>query len=242
PVEVVLRKALVILNKMTLEKFDRLSQQFMNVGLDNDEILREVVSILVSKGQVESHFAAMYSQLCKCLATAPQLGSVEELPAKKFRKMLLVKCQHEFEKDQVEVLREIQANLLVLVLILMLTHLLPRYTGTMIFIGELFKVELLKENIIHESINDLFGSGMDDIDEEKLECMVKLMSTVGKKLDAGADPKVMKRYFKRMKKLSEMPELSARIRFALRDLIDLRSNKWAPRLKTDKAKTIAEIH
>ena len=45
-----------------------------------------------------------------------------------------------------------------------------------------------------------------------------------------------------LKKLENNKSLDARLRFALKDLRELRENTWVPRRKVEEAKTIQEIH
>ena len=52
----------------------------------------------------------------------------------------------------------------------------------------------------------------------------------------------MKAYFKQLKKLENNKSLDARLRFALKDLRELREKPWVPRRKVEEAKTIQEIH
>lgn len=47
------------------------------------------------------------------------------------------------------------------------------------FIGELFKLKMLTENIMHECVLKLLKSH----DEESLECLCRLLTTIGKELD-----------------------------------------------------------
>lgn len=47
------------------------------------------------------------------------------------------------------------------------------------FIGELFKLNMLIEPIMHECIKKLLAQG----DEESLECLCRLLKTIGKELD-----------------------------------------------------------
>ena len=54
-----------------------------------------------------------------------------------------------------------------------------RSLGNIRFIGELFKLKMLTENIMHECLIKLLRSA----DEESLECLSRLFSTVGKLLD-----------------------------------------------------------
>lgn len=54
-----------------------------------------------------------------------------------------------------------------------------RTLGNIRFIGELFKLKILTENIMHECIFKLLRAA----DEESLECLSRLLTTVGKELD-----------------------------------------------------------
>ena len=47
------------------------------------------------------------------------------------------------------------------------------------FIGELFKLQMLTEKIMHECVMSLVKS----TDEESLECLCRLLATIGKSLD-----------------------------------------------------------
>ena len=54
-----------------------------------------------------------------------------------------------------------------------------RSLGNIRFIGELFKLLMLTEKIMHECVLQLLKS----TDSESLECLCRLLSTVGKTLD-----------------------------------------------------------
>ena len=60
---------------------------------------------------------------------------------------------------------------------------------------------------------------------EDIECMCQIMSTIGKRLDTSKAMNIMNQYFDRIEMLSQSSELPSRIRFMLRDVIELRSNK-----------------
>ena len=61
-----------------------------------------------------------------------------------------------------------------------MTHMRKRSLGNIRFIGELFKLKMLSETIMHECITRLLKSSSD---EEALECFGKLIMTTGKDLD-----------------------------------------------------------
>ena len=54
-----------------------------------------------------------------------------------------------------------------------------RSLGNVRFIGELYKLQLLTEPIMHDCVIKLLESS----DQESLECMCRLMTTVGQRLD-----------------------------------------------------------
>lgn len=55
-----------------------------------------------------------------------------------------------------------------------------RSLGNMRFIGELFKLKMLTEAIMHDCVVKLLKNHHD---EESLECLCRLLSTIGKDLD-----------------------------------------------------------
>jgi len=125
-----------------------------------------------------------------------------------------------------------------------------RMLGNVKFIGELYKKDMLKEAIIHECLHHLLKLNTEESkkiivpDEEDLEAVGKLMSTIGKKLDAASkeSKEQISKYMGRLKKISEdEKKVSARIRFMVRDLLDLRKNEWNPRRQEAVAKTMKEV-
>ena len=81
------KKANSILNKLTLEKFDRLSTEFCALEFSTLERVAGAVDLIVTKAQTESHFVSVYASLCVKLANTPNeaLGE-DEGSTKKFRR------------------------------------------------------------------------------------------------------------------------------------------------------------
>jgi len=95
---------------------------------------------------------------------------------------------------------------------------------------------------MHECILKLLRTTKSESMEDHLECLCKLLSTIGKDLDhADAKPR-MDQYFQQIEKIIEKKKISSRIKFALRDVIDLRSSHWVPRRDEGNPKTIDQIH
>lgn len=67
-------------------------------------------------------------------------------------------------------------------------------------------------------------------DEDNVEAICQFFSTIGKQLDEGAKSRrINDMYFSRLKELSKNQQLAPRLRFLLRDILDLRANNWVPR-------------
>ncbi|CAB4035115.1 eukaryotic translation initiation factor 4 gamma 3-like isoform X3 [Paramuricea clavata] len=114
-----------------------------------------------------------------------------------------------------------------------------RVLGNIRFIGELFKLKLLTENIMHDCIFKLLRAG----DEESLECICTLLFTIGKDLDSHRGESRIEQYFDQINRIIIAKKISLRVIFKLRDVVELRQNKWVPRREEDcTPKTIHQIH
>ena len=109
---------------------------------------------------------------------------------------------------------------------------------------------MLTARIIHDCIRKLLTSNPSD--EEALECLCRLLTTVGQALDKETNDRLAKgpiqglvdlgSYFKEMMKLVEQKKTSARVRFLMQDVIELRLNGWKKRREDAGPKTIDQIH
>ncbi|KAG9135403.1 hypothetical protein Leryth_007173 [Lithospermum erythrorhizon] len=236
-----------ILNKLTPQNFERLFEQVKQLNIDNDVTLTGVISQIFDKALMEPTFCEMYANFCYYLAAElPDLSVGNEKIT--FKRLLLNKCQEEFERGereqeeankaeeegmvkQSEAEREekrLQAR--------------RRMLGNIRLIGELYKKRMLTERIMHECIKKLLGGPGQIPDEEDLEALCKLMSTIGEMIDHPKAKVHMDVYFDMMAKLSTNMKLSSRVRFMLLDAIDLRKNKWQQRRKVEGPKKIDEVH
>ena len=94
------------------------------------------------------------------------------------------------------------------------------------FLGELYKQDMLILRIIHECVLKLVSfEGLPD--ESAIESLVKLLQTVGAKMETTeAGPKMVAMCFERIEKIMYMEGLPFRLKFMLRDTIDLRKAGW----------------
>ncbi|KAE8678799.1 Eukaryotic translation initiation factor isoform 4G-1 [Hibiscus syriacus] len=79
--------------------------------------------------------------------------------------------------------------------------------------------------------------------EGNVEAICQFFNTIGKQLDESPKSRhINDKYFSRLKELTTNPQLAPRLRLMVRDVHDLRANKWVPRREELKEKTITEIH
>lgn len=242
-----------ILNKLTPEKFDKLSDDLLCIGLDSPTILKGVILLIFEKALDEPKYSSMYAQLCKRLSEeAPNFepssttnGSAPAIST--FRQLLLAKCRVEFESrtaaqeafdsrdgsltDAEEEQRQSAKR---------------KMLGNIKFIGELGKLGMLQSAILHMCIQQLLErkrrGGAREMAED-LECLCQIMRTCGRILDTDKAKPLMDQYFDRMAAYAVNQELPSRNRFMLQDVIDLRANYWQPRkiASTDGPRTIQQI-
>ncbi|XP_034079539.1 eukaryotic translation initiation factor 4 gamma 1-like isoform X2 [Gymnodraco acuticeps] len=240
-----------ILNKLTPQKFQQLMKMVNNLTIDTEERLKGVIDLTFEKAIAEPNFSVVYGNMCRCL-----MGLKVETTDKpgftvNFRKLLLNRCQKEFEKDQVddEIFERKQKELDTATVPeekQRLTEQLQcekdnahrRSMGNMKFIGELFKLKMLTEVIMHNNIVKLLKNH----DEESLECLCRLLSTIGKDLDFEKAKPRMDQYFNQMEKIIKDKKTSFKIRFMLQDVLDLRRSSWVSRRGEQGSKTMEQIH
>jgi translation initiation factor 4G len=188
--------------------------------------------LIFEKAVDEHKFSALYAQLC---VRINQDGPNFEDPGSTtstFRRLLLSKCQEEFESrskataayDKKDGLTPEEEEERVIVKRKML--------GNIKFIGELGKCGMLHESILHKCIQQLLekkrNESVADMAED-MECLCSLIKTCGPRLDTPKAEGLMNQYFHRIKSISASSDLPRRIRFMLDEVYELRTRKWNPR-------------
>ncbi|XP_035389822.1 eukaryotic translation initiation factor 4 gamma 1 isoform X2 [Electrophorus electricus] len=246
-----LRRVRSVLNKLTPQMFQPLMKQVTELTIDTEERLKGVIDLIFEKAISEPNFSVAYANMCRCLMALKVRTCDKPGGTVNFRKLLLNRCQKEFEKDKDDdetfekKQRELDASTVEEERQRLKEELEEgkdkarrRSLGNIKFIGELFKLKMLTEPIMHDCIVKLLKNH----DEESLECLCRLLSTIGKDLDFEKAKPRMDQYFNQMEKIIKERKTSSRIRFMLQDVLDLRRNIWVPRRGDQGPKTIDQIH
>ncbi|CAN8097264.1 unnamed protein product [Discula destructiva] len=255
------RKVKSNLNKMTPENFDKISGQILQIAAQSKDetdgrTLRQVIQLTFEKATDEAHWAAMYAKFCQCMLEnmSPEVKDVTITDKQGnvvsggalFRKYLLNRCQEDFERGWNTDMPapkdgENKEAALMSDEYYKAMAIKRRGLGLIQFIGELFRLGMLTERIMHECVRKLLDfSG--EPDEAEIESLTKLLRTIGADLDnTEKGTAMMNAYFQRIQTLVDSPGLPSRLQFMLMDIIDLRKAKWVSKDGLKGPKTREEI-
>ncbi|KAG5368662.1 Eukaryotic translation initiation factor 4 gamma [Yarrowia sp. E02] len=260
PPDVVQKKVNSMLNKMTLEKFEKISDQILEIASQSKHehdgrTLRQVLELTFAKATDEAHWASMYARFCKktMVTVDPDIYD-DDVKDKNgeyvrggalYRKYLLNRCQDEFEKGWEDKLPTNEDGSPVDP-----DNATPEYDkavvakrrglGLMVFIGELFMLNMLSENIMRSCLTRLI-SPKEGASEETIESLCKLTATVGLRMDESpASRSFMDMFFQRLTETKNSGTLPSRLKFKILDLLEMRAGGW--KQSNDQGpKTISEI-
>jgi translation initiation factor 4G len=261
--DMVQRKVKAALNKMTPEKFDKISGDILLIASQSKDesdgrTLRQVIQLTFEKACDEAHWSSMYAKFCERMLQdmGPEIrdegvkdkhGQVV-VGGALFRKYLLNRCQEEFERGWEVNLPERPEGQTEEAAMLSDEYYIAaaakrRGLGLIQFIGELYKLGMLTLRIMHECVVKLLNfEGTPD--ETAIESLVKLLRTIGATMDNDASGKgrtMMDTYMERINTIQKIEGLPSRMYYMLLDTIELRRKNWTSKDTLKGPKTITEI-
>lgn len=90
-----------VLNKLTPQKFNTLIGQVRSLRIDTRERLQGVINLVFEKAVDEPSFSVEYALMCKELAMM-EVGSENQDSSVSFKKLIITRCQKEFEKNLID--------------------------------------------------------------------------------------------------------------------------------------------
>ena len=260
PPDMVQRKVKANLNKMTPERFDKISGQILEISSQSrNEVdgrsLRQVIALLFEKACDEAHWASMYAMLAhRMLQDMTSEIRDENVTDKQgnpvvggalFRKYLLNRCQEEFERGwEVNLPMNAEGQTEEAAMLsdeyYKAAAAKRKGLGLVQFIGELFKLGMLSMRIMCQCVQRLLDfQGAPE--EASIEGLVKLLRTVGGAMESSeGGPQIMGAYFERIEKIMSQ-KLPSRMHFMLLDVVDLRRHGWRSKDDAKGPKTIQQI-
>jgi RNA recognition motif-containing protein len=208
-----------LINKITDKTADKLTSilEDMILKIDDNVLLEQAIKVIFSKIIMENVFCSLYAKMCKKISSQSNF----------FKRTLLNLCQETFENDE----KEIPSDMIDHVLIAEFKNKEKlKVLGNIRFIGELFKIGMIPEMIIHGCISKLLSSKVDDMGIEQL---CNFLTNVGPFISK--DKKKLDSYFESLDILTASDCLSNRIKFMILDVISLKSSGWKMVKKENKS-------
>jgi translation initiation factor 4G len=240
--ELVLREVRYILNRISPKNYTKLAKALLALPINNENRLRSSMSILFNKAITEELYTGIYAPLCKDLCNVKVPSSAESNKNVEFRTLLLDKVKNELEADYI---KDIEINALYQVELCVdegkkrliskiieenLFKAKQKTFGNMRFIGELYKLDVIREDEVLYFIGLLLKK---DNDEVNIESLCALLNIAGKKIDKPNNVATVVLLFEKFHNIIEKRIcVTPRIRFMVKDVIDLRKNMWEPILRS----------
>ncbi|POM82891.1 MIF4G domain protein [Cryptosporidium meleagridis] len=217
--ETQLRQYRAILNKLTIEKFDKLYEQILSVGINNEEEMIGLLKLVFDKATTQHHFIPMYVELCDKLR-----DHLKDVTTIETRRILVDLCQELFVENLSEMVlpEHIQDNeedsfewqL----------KYKNKMKGNMIFMASLVRKKVIASTVVLMCMEELLQFHL----PHHLEALCVFLHHVGPFLDSER----WKHYedfntlFLQFEEFSTNIEVPIRIRFLINDVIDSRKNNW----------------
>lgn len=233
-----------ILNKLTPEKFDTLLDKVKTLEIHDQKRLEGVIDLVFEKAIDEPNFSEAYAAMCNKLSMLKVPADNPTTPDQcvNFRALIINRCQKQFEiakvdehvlkleKELAECNDPVKKKELQLMLEEENRRIRMRSVGNVRFIGELYKLKMLTSKIMDYCMKYL----IDKVEEEKLECLCKLLTTIGEQVENETNSQIDS-IFKKMQDIVDRKsnKISSRVRFMIQDVIELRKRKWVVKSVVD---------
>ena len=237
--DAIMKKARSVLNKLTKTNHPELSDQLAHLEILNREELRGLVGIIFDKALEEGHLCMICAQLCNEIQDRMPEFRGDACPGLRdtkvrkvtFKRCLLNMCQEEFERaDRRDEMNDEETDGLdAAAKAKKSSRVRTRMLANVKFMGELFVQQILNKKVMHDCVKRLLASK----DEDIIECLCKLLPTLGKLLDREETKDYMDYYLDQMKQTAD--EIGSnptafphgqRLKFMIYDTIDLRKDRY----------------
>jgi hypothetical protein len=211
-----------ILNKLTIEKFEPLSQKLLTCGIATTGHIKVLIMEVFEKATTQHHFISMYTDLCVLLQEHFAESPVSDDPKFSFKRLLLNECQASFERNlspptelsSLDGEARIEAEF----------RYKNRMLGNIKFIGALLARKMLASKVCLAIVQELITEPT----PEAIESLAALLTAVGPVLDTPdwVYQPALAAVFEQARQLILRPGCDARSRCLLKDVLELRASGW----------------
>ena len=258
--EQVIADAILILNKLTPQKYEKLKNKFIQLHIKDHATLDKIIETLFEYAVKYPSSACVYAKLCCDLMNSKEFlqkfenfGQFEQFKSfelsdgisKFFRKALISRSTHLF---QLAFLKNLEKNG---------DNKKQMIEGNIFFITEIYALNMLSSEFIHQMIYKLFDHIVPKNDKgnmdftkpvlkscnELIKIVCKLLTMVGKQMREESEEHIeyFNLYFIIIQYIADCESILCRIKFMCEDVLDLRkSEDWIPRKKVEKPQTLKE--
>jgi translation initiation factor 4G len=225
----------ILLDKLTKENFDSISDQLIvwankSEQEKNAQSLIRVIRLLLEKATDEPTQSERYARLCRKMnehispeVQADHIRDAQGKPlagGRLFRKLLLARCKGDYRRwagneTTADAGKDAGTEEVALNSDEDYATQRAKLQGVIKFMGELFKVQLLTGHMLHEYLKKFLGGDAENPEEEKMESLCTLLTTVGAVLNTPKDQAHMNNYFSRVKEFAQSPNVSPRMQLIL---------------------------
>ncbi|KAG8714510.1 hypothetical protein FRC08_011838 [Ceratobasidium sp. 394] len=223
----------LLLDELAAENFDLISDRVIQWANKSEQendgaTLMQVVKLICEKAKGEVESSEVYARLCRKMMEGVSPSVQDETLRNTdgqpigggllFRRYLLDRCQGDFERassaKQAPVLAASEGGNGVASGCGAGAKAGSLGLGLMRFIGELFKLQMLTERIMHECIKKLLSNVINPTEEE-IEGLCELLWTIGRDLDNAKARIHMDIYFERMQEISGRSDVGSYVQHSL---------------------------
>eukprot|EP00045_Choanoeca_perplexa_P012984 m.144611 g.144611 ORF g.144611 m.144611 type:complete len:780 (+) comp16201_c0_seq8:41-2380(+) len=231
------RQARSLLNKLTVEKFEAVSQQILQLRLRSEDDVQGLAALICDKACQDEPFAMLYSELCERFTQV----KVDDYP--NFPQHLRQHCQQLFATRLNPIVDALEANVVVdrddreaqrryTNAVASIKRNAVKHSKALVkFINELALWGCISQEELQTCLSELFDakpSSARVLRESDLEVAAIMLTNMGPHLDSSNQADFAP-YFAMAAEAAVDPTVTKRVQFLFQDLLELQRAKWVDR-------------